>query len=234
MEDTGVDDLLNRGVRVVDVDIDRRSVQLVILGDGADVLLVDLILVRGVTTVANEDGAGQFLIEHDAHLALEPSDHVKVGDVDQIVTVELLLLVDGRRGGDPLGETEELFTLHVSGDVTLCSGLILGDVCVKGLDPAEGALVRLAEQVVDPLHATREELRSVLGRNCVREEEVNTLNAVREHVTLDGLLEGAVLSCFGEHPHHVAMSQAHRGGLSGFAVLLEDVAARHVITFLGV
>ena len=64
--------------------------------------VLDLVLVVRLTTVADEDRARELLLEHEPHLALQPGHDVEVRDVDDVVTVELLLLVDRGRGGGSL------------------------------------------------------------------------------------------------------------------------------------
>jgi hypothetical protein len=86
--DDGRDDLIERRVRVVDVDVHAVGVELVVGRDGPDALLVDLVLVRDVTTVADENRTRDFLVQHETHLGLEPHDDVEVGDVHDVIAVQ--------------------------------------------------------------------------------------------------------------------------------------------------
>lgn len=77
------------------VDQLMNSVQVVVSPDGADVLLVDLVIRRGQPTVTDQDCTGNFLVQHQSHFRLQLCHDVKVGDVDNVIAVELLLLVHG-------------------------------------------------------------------------------------------------------------------------------------------
>jgi hypothetical protein len=132
------------GVVCGDPDVHVRDVQLVVVEDGTNASalrsthrVLDLVLVVHRPTVADQDGARELLLEHEPHLGLEPDDHVEVGDVQDVIPVQLLLLVDrGRRGG-PGRHAEELFLLHVALDVALGPSLFHRDVRVARADPSE-------------------------------------------------------------------------------------------------
>ena len=117
------------------------SEEVIIGPDGTDVELVDLVVVGSETAVTEEHRASDLLVEHHAHLGLDPSDDVEIGDVLDVITVELLLLVDGRRGGDALEQAEDLFLLQLTLDVTASTSLVLGDVGEDGLHARERSVV---------------------------------------------------------------------------------------------
>lgn len=225
--DDGRDDLIERRVRVVDVDVHAVGVELVVGRDGPDALLVDLVLVRDVTTVADENRTRDFLVQHETHLGLEPHDDVEVGDVHDVIAVQRLLLVDGGRGRDALRDREELFLLQGAGDVTLGSGLVAGDVRPQRLDAGERALAGAAEKGVDPLHPATEELRLVAERLGVGEQGADVLDAVLKTVRLDGGLHRTeTLGVLDDAVHGVVCDDGLRLGL----VALEDVV--HLVSFL--
>ena len=101
-------------------------------------LLVDLVLGGNIAAVTDEDGSSELLVEHTAHLALHPGDDIEVGNIDDVVAVELLLLVDGGRGGDALEELEDLLLLQVALDVTTGTSLVSRNIGSQGLDAGEG------------------------------------------------------------------------------------------------
>jgi hypothetical protein len=80
---------------------DLVRVEVVVVRDRTDAVLVDLVLVVDLATVADQDRPRDLLVQHQPHLALEPGDDVEVRDVDDVVTVQLLLLVDRGGSGDP-------------------------------------------------------------------------------------------------------------------------------------
>jgi hypothetical protein len=100
--------------------------------------------------VADENRASDLLLEHQAHLALQPDHHVEVRDVDDVVAVQLLLLVDRRRRGDAAGQPEELLLLQRPLDVAAGARLLVGDVGHERLDSRERALADLAEDLGRP------------------------------------------------------------------------------------
>ena len=136
--DAGLDEslgLIGTGQGAIDDGVD--GVHLVIGPNGTDVLFVNLVLSIGKAAVADEDGSSQLLVQHHAHLVLHEHDDVEVGDVDDVVTVELLQLVDGLRVGLALQDDDLLFDLLGALDVTFCTGLVAGDVGRDGLDSRE-------------------------------------------------------------------------------------------------
>jgi hypothetical protein len=68
--------------------------------------------IGNIAAVTDQDGTRELLVEHEAHLSLEPNHNVEVGDVDDVVTIELLLLVDRARSRDTLRDAEPLFLLQ--------------------------------------------------------------------------------------------------------------------------
>ena len=217
-----LDDLLG-GLRTRESHAMR--IHLVVLGDGADSLLVDLVLAGLVPTVADEDGSRELLVKHDTHLSLEPGDNVKIGDIDDIVAIELLLLVDGRRIGGPLEELDDLLLLKVTGHVTSSSSLIRRNIGNHGLDAGEGGMLGAREDGRNPLSTTRDHLRRVRQGLGIREENVDVLEAVLIGVSQEGLLKGANLLGVVDDGLHVSMGQGL--GVPGRGVLLEDVG--HVL-----
>src|SRR5699024_721146 len=101
----GLNHLLSRDVAL---NSDLVGEEAVIGRDRTDLGLVDLVLVLDVAAIANQDRASDLLVEHDAHLSPQPGNDVHGGDVDDVIAVELLLLVDGGRGGLALCQPEEL------------------------------------------------------------------------------------------------------------------------------
>ena len=227
VQDRRVDDA--RGVEAVDLGVDRGDVELVVRGDRTDVLLLDLVLVSVRAAVANQDRAGDLLLEHEAHLGLQPHHDVEVRDVHDIVAVQLLLLVDRLRGGDALEELEELLLLQVPLHVTLCAGLLHGDVSREGLDSRERGVSRAAHDGRDPLGLALDEVGRVGDGLGVGEHQVDVLDAVLQRVLLHGLLQGAHLQPVLEDGLDVRVRKNRALGLG--VSRLENVV-RHGSSFL--
>src|SRR5690606_13843379 len=100
--------------------------------------VLDLVLVSSRTTITDEDSASKLLLKHEADLPLQPCDNVEVRDVDDVITVELLLLVDGRRTGRATEEADDLFLLQITLNVTLRTSLLSRQVSNDRLNLREG------------------------------------------------------------------------------------------------
>jgi hypothetical protein len=234
VRDDRVDELAHRGVGIAEVDVDGGDVELVIRRDRPDVLLVDLVIVGDIPTVTDESRTSDLLVQHDSHLGLEPGHHVEVGDVDHVVTIELLLLVHGGRSRGPLGDPEELFLLQVALDVTLGTSLLGRDVGVDGLDPAERGLASSAEEPSNPLSPTLEVLRDIVDRDSIREQDIDILDAVLEvllRIGLDGLTKRAALHGILNDAGDGVVRQNVHFLLSSLSRRLENVVGHH-FTFL--
>ena len=192
--------------------------------------VLDLVLMINCTAVPDEDGAGKLLVKHETHLTLEPRHNIKVSDVDHVVTIELLLLVDGRGRGGPLLDTEELFLLHRALDVTLCTGLIQRQVSAEGLDPRERALADPAQHRLDPLGTTLIELGNRGQSLGIREQNVNVIDAVRKSELFHSVLEGTTLGSVSHDALDIGVAKGV--SLRGLIVaLLEDIAHFGTILF---
>ena len=82
------------------------------------------------SAIANQDCSRNFLFQLQTHFALHPSNHIERRDVVNVILVELLLLVDGRRSRDTLEQREDLFLLPIALQVTKRSSLISRDILI--------------------------------------------------------------------------------------------------------
>src|SRR5688572_13382731 len=154
VHDHRIDDLVHGRAGILDVDVDLRGVELVIGCDRTDLVLVDLVRIVNSTTIAEERRTGDFLTQHEVHLRLDPGDQVEVLDINDVVTVELLLLVDGLRERLTSRDLEELFLLEAALDITPSSSLLERQIRCAGLDSTGRPLRRCAEEWFHPLHPT--------------------------------------------------------------------------------
>ena len=117
-------------------------VEIILLEDGSNCLIVDAVGIGDLATVANEDSSSDFLVELTLHLVLEPRNNIEVGDVDDVVAIELLLLVDRRGRRRTSQKLDDLFGLLLSLlGVTLGPTLIIANVGEDRLDAGEGRVL---------------------------------------------------------------------------------------------
>ena len=154
----GALDLIPGGL---DIHVIVDSVEVIVVPDGADVLLGDLLLVGLVTAVTDHDGDGDLLVEGHLHDAVLVVDHIEIGDVDDVVPVHGIPDVDG------LGVGGALHELHVTGGslalallVTMGPDVVAAGIHVLGADAADRALVDLAHDHADPALVPGDELGS--------------------------------------------------------------------------
>ena len=183
--DDGVQDVLGGGLLGQD---DARSVEAVLLVDRADAVLLDLVLRGSLTTIADEDGPTELLLEHDLHLTANVGDDIKVSDVEDVVPIQPLLLIDGGRRGDTLQQREDLVFLLIALNVTPGTGLVGSDVSEAGANAGEGGVLSSTDDGVNPIGLALDELRLVPQILGLREEGLDLLDAVSVGVGQDGLL----------------------------------------------
>src|SRR4029079_8704049 len=181
--DDGIDEI--RNIASSEVHQNLNGEQRIILGDRTNTILEDLVGIRNSAAIAEKNRTSELLIEHQPHLALHPGDDVEVRDVENIVTVELLLLVDGLRAGFTTSGTVELFLLLFTRDVTLRTSIVVREIRPVRLDAAEGALTRSRENRVHPLLTTSVELRSRGKCLGLGKERVDLIDAVRQCIVLN-------------------------------------------------
>src|SRR5690606_36955930 len=174
------------------------------------------------------------LVEHEPHLLPDPVHNVEVRDVDDVIAVELLLLVDRSRSGLSTRDLEELLLLHVTLDVALGSGLLVGKVSGAGLETGERKVTCAVQNRGHPLHPASDPLGSVVDLSRIREERLDVRDAVLLGVSENGLLPRTTLLRVSGDVKQLRVSE--RGSalvivLHSVAVLLEQVP-RHVVVLL--
>ena len=231
---------LDLGAGSLDVHIVVDSVEVVILPDGTDMLLVDLVLVALFTAVADHDGGGDLLIERLAHHAVLVLDHIEIGDVDDVIPVHGIRDVDG------LGVGGALDQLHVAGGdlalsllVTMGPNLVVAGVHLTGADTADGALVNLVHDRGDPALVSGDQLGSARTQVLILgEQRLDIVDAVLQclavllDIGLEGGLEGAVLLLLGVGQNGLLNGMAQDSILSVVS-LVENIVLHGTISSFG-
>ena len=155
-----------------------NSKQIFVSPDRTDALLINLVIRRRKTTIANKVRTSKLLVEHHTHLVLQPSDNIEIGNVNNVISIHLLLLVNGRRSGCTLKQREYLFLLKLTFNVTLRSSFVLGEIRKHRLDARERSVVNRAHNRLNPAHLTVNELGRCVKILSLGEQPINPLNTI--------------------------------------------------------
>ena len=229
-------DLIDHGSDVVGVfDLDLDGVDIIIECDRTDRIGSDLGLIGDITTIANEDRTRDFLVQHDAHLLLQPCDDVEARDVDNIIAIELLLLVHGLRRGDTLEDIEDLIdlTLVVVSIERIASStsLVGGDISIHRLDAGERNVLGVVEHSIHPLGATTVEIRRVADCLRIREENIDVRDAIVLRVADHRIGETTVAASVGEDGVQFFLNEFV--GVADFGVFVGFERIVHTIVSFG-
>ena len=158
-----------------DINILMDAVQLVIMPDRADVIFLDLIGIGILTTVADQDSLSQSLIHGMTHNLPLVSNNIEISDIENVITIDLVLDVDGL---SIMSTTKQLDLLHLLLVVTLLlvtHGLQLGLASISTTG-ANAAIRRLMNAIDNTGHP------SVIGIENLRLLRVNILVLRQEHI----------------------------------------------------
>ena len=175
---------LKRALHAGNVDISMNGVQLVIQPDRADLILSNLTVSTNLTTIADHDSRCQLLVQIHTVDAVQVLHHIKVLNIDDVVTVKLALHIHGLRIGSSVEQ------LDVA-DITLLSALLvtLGtkslnvtQVSLTGTDTGDRALMNLLQNLVYPTLVSSEQFRST-GTDIfvLRKQSFDTIDAVSQN-----------------------------------------------------
>ena len=174
-----------------------HSEQLRISPDRTNVLLIDLVIAGSQTTIADQDGASQFLIQHHPHLGLHPGNNVEVSDVNLVITIYLLLLIDGGRRGGAFQQREDLFLLQLALDIALRTSLIFGNVRKDGLNARERGAMDLAHDLRNPGLITLDKDGLISHLASIREQIADVGYTIIAIGMLDNILQGLSIITIG-------------------------------------
>ena len=203
-------------------------------------LLRDLVLIRLVAAVADHDGSSDLFQQGLAHHAILILDHIEIGDVDDVIAVHGVGDVDGLRISGALHQ------LHVAGSnlllaflVTMRADVIAAGVHVAGTDTADGALVDLVHDHIDPALVAGDELRSAGAQILIlREQGLDVVDAVLKSiivllsVELHSTLKSANALELGAGDD-LSLSGMAQGGCLIILRLLENIAFHSLVSSFG-
>ena len=175
---------LKRALHAGNVDISMNGVQLVIQPDRADLILSNLTVSTNLTTIADHDSRCQLLVQIHTVDAIQVLHHIKVLNIDDVVTVKLALHIHGLRIGSSVEQ------LDVA-DITLLSALLvtLGtkslnvtQVSLTSTDTGNRALVNLLQNLIHPTLVSGKQFRST-GTDILvlREQGFNTVDTMSQN-----------------------------------------------------
>ena len=145
------------------------SKQIGIIQDRTNVLLINLVVAGSQTTVTDQDRTSDFLVEHHSHLRLKPCNYVEICNIDNIVTIHLLFLINGRRSRGSLKQAEYLFFLKLSFDVSFSSCLIFCNVSKHRLNATEWGVMSLTHNLLNPAHVSLDKFRRSIKALHIRQ-----------------------------------------------------------------
>src|SRR5699024_655235 len=196
--DDGANGLLSFRIGIITgthIDLEFDGVQVLIRDDGTDAVLVDLVIGRRQPTIANQASAGDFLFELMSHLLLPPGDHIKLGNVDNVIAIHPLLLVNSGRRSRTLQQTEHLLLLEVALDVTLGSSIILGQVREGSAEPAERSMVNAVHNSTNPRLVVIQNLGRSVQFTLIREQPIQLINTMGQERILHAAIALRIGDC---------------------------------------
>ena len=165
--------------------------ELLIGPNRTNALFVDLVIRRSRTTITKQVRTSQFLIQHHPHLTTDHRDNIELG-INQIVTIKLLLLVNGGGLGGTLQQTEDLLFLVLTLDVTLSTGFVLSQIGIDALDTSERNMMNAIHNGINPVHIAGNHNRLLALGFRIGEQQLNVINAMLQGVIFDALFQAAV------------------------------------------
>nr|DAG09080.1 MAG TPA: hypothetical protein [Caudoviricetes sp.] len=171
---------------LLDVHIIVNGVKIVVVPNRANMILRNLHLIVGLTAVTNHDRSGNFLVQILPHSSILVLDHIEIGDIDDVVTVQGVSAVNGLRIGGTSDNT------HIAGAnlalallIAVSTDIILAGVDLTGTDTADGALMNLLHNYSDPALVTGNTLRGAGTQILeIREQALNIVNTMLELILL--------------------------------------------------
>src|SRR5699024_10606418 len=213
-------------ISTLDCDLALDSEQVIIVVDGTDAALIDLVIAGCQAAVTDQNRTGQLLIQLGAHLLLQPGHNIEAGDVNDVITIHPLLLVHGGGSGRTLQQTEDLLLLEVALDVTLGPSVILGQVGEHGPEAAEGNMMDAVHDGGNPALIVVDDPRGSIQGTVLGEQPLDIIDAMRQ----ERITHGAIALGIGNGSLNVLIGDAVlQAGVRG--IVFEHVV-RHVSILL--
>ena len=227
--DDGPDGRLGTSVGIIstlDGNLALDGEQVIIVVDGTNAALIDLVIAGCQAAVADQNRTGQLLIQLGAHLLLQPGHNIETGDVNDVITIHPLLLVHGGGSSRTLQQTEDLLLLEVALDVTLGPSVILGQVGEHGLEAAEGNMMDAIHDSGNPALIVVNNPRGNIKGTVLGEQPLDVIDAMRQ----ERITHGAIALGIGNGSLNVLIGDAVlQAGVRG--IVFEHVV-RHVSILL--
>ena len=143
---------LKLGLHAIDINKGLNGVQIIILPDGTDMILGDLIGAQIFAAVANKSSQSDLFLKRILHNIALIVNNVEIGNIDNIVTMQGIAIVDGLR----IGSTHQDLEITRDGLLGLTFGIALRtdilSTCIDlaSTDARNGALTCLLHNGADP------------------------------------------------------------------------------------
>ena len=133
------------------VNVGMNGIKLIISPNGTNVGLINLLLVAGFSAIADHYCSSKLLIKSHAHYTILIIDNIEIGDINDIVSLELVLNING------LGISRTIQKSQISDKallltllVALSSDICAASICLTGTNAANGTLMGLSEYAINP------------------------------------------------------------------------------------
>ena len=166
------------------VNISMNGIELIILPNRTNVGLINLLLIAGFSAIADHDCGSKLLIQSHTHYTILIIDNIEIGDINYIVSLELVLNINSLRICRTIqkGQISDK-ALFLSLLVALCSDISASSICLAGANTANGALMCLTENAVDPGLVSGNKFRCTgLHILILREQSLDAINSVLQSV----------------------------------------------------
>ena len=157
-----------------DINILMDAVHIVILPNRTNMIFLNLIRIKIVTAIANQNCLGKSLVHGMAKNLPLVSNNVELGDIENVVAVDLVLYIDGL---SIMSTTEQLnvlaFLLVISLLITESLQLSLSSIRSTSADSCVGRLMHAVDNAGNP---------SIVGIKNLRLSRINKLIVGHQHI----------------------------------------------------
>ena len=141
-------------------------------------MFVNLGIITSITAITDKESTSKFLIEHSTHFLFEPSNDVKVSDINHIITIHLLKFIDSGGKSGSLKSSNDFRDLLLSFDIATSTSFISSDVGSSRFHTREGSVLNTTHNNADPVGVASNEFGGLINRLNFREKSVNVRDSV--------------------------------------------------------